>query len=90
MKQLVMIIFQCSLFCTHPSLQVKAAFTRAYKKQAHVTPYTIHAIAKKQPVHVEGEEGNEGDESDEEVSTSAMFKAVSTDRKQKKPKGKSK
>lgn len=61
-------------------LQVKAAFTRAYNKEAHLTPYSLLAVKKSRrggEADVGGEDGDQMQESEEEgenLQTDAMIK----------------
>lgn len=72
-------------FLPVPLLQVKAAFTRAYNKEAHLTPYSLQAVRASR--HSLGasldseysedvpEEDSQSDEKDQDaIETDAMIK----------------
>lgn len=65
------------------SPQVKAAFTRAYNKESHLTPYSLQVVKKGRRGAVEPDlsldsdlQGQEEDEEEEEetLNTDAMIK----------------
>lgn len=67
-----------AIFC-----QVKAAFTRAYNKESHLTPYSLHVVKKSRKGAVDpelvGELGGESqvqgeEEDDDGVIADAMIK----------------
>lgn len=63
-------------------MQVKAAFTRAYNKESHLTPYSLQVVKKSRKGAVDpelvGELDNESqfqeEEEDEGVTADAMIK----------------
>ncbi|MEQ2239862.1 hypothetical protein ILYODFUR_009021 [Ilyodon furcidens] len=65
--------------------KVKAAFTRAYNKEAHLTPYSLQAVKKGRrgggDLELGGEEGPDDQQSDDEaegLKTDAMIKQKKT------------
>lgn len=52
------------------SLQVKAAFTRAYNKEVHLTPYSLQAVKKGRRGGGGGESELGGDDMDQNVQES--------------------
>lgn len=63
--------------------QVKAAFTRAYNKEAHLTPYSLQAVKKGRRGAVDTDlaldpdsdlQGQEEEEEEETLNTDAMVK----------------
>lgn len=59
---------------------MKAAFTRTFNKDSHMSPFAVPTIAKKKKVKVtEDEYGDDGedeeeDDDDDDISTSGMIK----------------
>lgn len=70
---------QSSILCVH-LFQVKAAFTRAYNKEVHLTPYSLQTVKKGRRGGGETDLGGEemdqdGQESEDEgLKTDAMIK----------------
>ncbi|KAK4324456.1 hypothetical protein Pmani_004904 [Petrolisthes manimaculis] len=58
--------------------KVKAAFTRTFNKDSHMSPFAVPTIAKKKKVKVGeeayGEEEEEEEEEDDDIATSGMIK----------------
>lgn len=67
------------------SLQVKAAFTRAYNKESHLTPYSLQVVKKSRKGAVDPElvgelngesQVEEEEEGDDVLTADAMIKVV--------------
>ena len=70
------------LFIILTHKQVKAAFTRAYNKESHATPFAVVSVTKKKKKKAGGDEETYGDddeieeseEEDDDITKDAMIK----------------
>ena len=76
MKQMALAIWGYNLIKIVHLLQTKAAFTRQYNKEVHMTPYSTGAVAKKKrgggagggaDLETLGEEGEDGGGAEDDV-----------------------
>lgn len=79
-------LFSIPHLCCSCPLQVKAAFTRAYNKEVHLTPYSLQTVKKGRRgggggLELGGEDGdadgNGSEDEGEELQTDAMIKVSS-------------